>query len=246
MVGAGLVHGKAPLFRTLMIALALLLSGCVSLTTPQPVAQGVRLPLRFDDTPSKPGDDFVVWLTGVGGWGPADRAVTSDLGALGLRVVGLDCTGYFAHRRTPQEAAADLAALIDAYESKWGRPGVVLVGYSFGGAALPLILPDLPPEVRAHIRLVVLIAPSRKSQLVMRPWTALEMFQPGATPLSEEAGALDGLRSLCICDPKDPVAFCRSLPKAPEVEVRGGHLLRGSREAVAQAIATADEALPSA
>src|SRR5581483_948610 len=135
-------------------------------------------------------------------------------------------------------AAADLAALIRRYGAAWDRQGVVLVGYSFGGAALPLIIPELPPELKARIRLVVLIAPSPRSELVMRPWTLFDVFQPGAPPLEAEAAALRGLPSLCIADPHDDSADCAAISSAARIAVGGGHRLKGSYDAVAQAIAS--------
>ncbi len=222
------------------LAFALLLAGCASIGVQRaPVTASASLPIAVVPAPAATGDSFVVWYSGVGGWGPADRTVAARLAARGLPVVGVDSARYFSSLRSPEQAAADLGALIDRYGALWNRPNVVLVGYSFGGAAAPLILPQLAPEARAHIRLVVLIAPSRKGQLVMRPWTLLEIFNPGARPLTEEASALASVHSLCIADPHDEVAFCRSVPGAAQVQISGGHLLKGSYDVVADAIAAA-------
>jgi type IV secretory pathway VirJ component len=200
------------------------------------------MPLKVERASPAGGDSFVIWYSGVGGLGPADRGVMAGLATRGLPTVGVDSALYFTRRRSPQTAAADLASLIERYGGAWGRPGVVLVGYSFGGAALPLIIPELPAQDRARIRLVVLIAPSEKGELVMRPWTLFDIFQPSATPLGAEAAGLEGLPSLCIADPHDGSADCAALPAARQVAVSGGHRLQGSYDVVAGAIA--DAALP--
>lgn len=205
----------------------------VALTAARPPAAG--MPLKADPAAGT-GDSFVIWYSGVGGLGATDRGVMARLAAGGLPVAGVDSAVYFTRRRSPQTAAADLASLIGRYGAAWSRPGVVLVGYSFGGAALPLIIPQLPPEVRARIRLMVLIAPSREGELVMRPWTLFDIFQPGATPLAAEAAALEGLPSLCIADPHDDSADCAALPAARQVAASGGHRLRGAWDVAAEAI----------
>jgi type IV secretory pathway VirJ component len=191
-----------------------------------------------DDPPGLNGD-FVVWYSGVGGWGGTDIDIARRLQGLGLPVVGVASVSYFAHRRSPETAGADLAALIERYGERWGRSGVVLVGYSFGGAALPLIYPQLPQAARAKVRLVVLIAPSPRGELVMRPWTLFDIFQPSAPSLADEARQLKGQPTLCIVDPRDKTADCEALPGTSVVQVTGGHVLKGSREAVARAIASA-------
>jgi type IV secretory pathway VirJ component len=226
------------------LALSLALSGCaddLELREARVPAQAMPLHLY---APTAPGGALVVWYSGVGGWGATDAGVARGLEAAGLPVVGVDSVRYFAHRRSPQTAAADLAALIDRYGAAWRREGVVLVGYSFGGAALPLILPQLPTQARARVRLVVLIAPSPRSELVMRPWTLFDVFQPDAPPLRGEARALAGLRSLCIADPDDHSADCAALPGTPATAVSGGHRLKGSLDAVARAIASAAAQAP--
>ena len=229
-------------WRSLGLGLALLLIGpsCaddVALRTGRLPAKG--MPLTLAPAAAAPGGSLVIWYSGVGGWGPADREVASRLEALGLPVVGVDSVRYFTRRRSPQTAAADLAALIERYGRQWGRSGVVVAGYSFGGAAVPQIVPQLPPDVRAKVRLVVLIAPSPRSELVMRPWTLFDVFQPAATPLAEEVAALDPLRTLCIADPRDRSADCGDVKGALELKVSGGHGLKGSYGAVAEAIAAA-------
>ena len=197
------------------------------------------MPLTAAPDPAAPGDSFVIWYSGVGGWGPADRAVASRLDAMGLPVVGVDSVRYFSRRRSPRTAAADLAALIEGYSAKWGRAGVVVVGYSFGGAAVPQIIPQLAPDVRSRVRLVVLIAPSPRSELVMRPWTLFDIFQPSARALAGETAGLDPRRTLCIADPHDRSAACGAVAGAQQLQISGGHGLKGSYDAVANAIAAA-------
>ena len=210
-------------------------------------AQAARLPLVVDGSAPPPGDSFVVWYSGDVGWGRADRAIASRLAARNLPVVGVDSLHYFWRRRSPEAAAEDLEAVIDTYAERWGRQNVVLVGYSFGGAAIPLIVPRLSPEARARLRRVVLLAPSRKGELVLRPWTLLEISGFGAQRLADEMKQMEQAGSipvLCISDPHDGVAACDVLAGTPVVNVTGGHRFNGASDAVADAIAAGTGASP--
>jgi len=200
-------------------------------------AQAARLPLVVDEAAPAPGDAFVVWYSGDVGWGQADSALAPRLAARGLPVVGVDSMHYFWRRRSPEAAAEDLEAVIQTYARKWGRRDVVLVGYSFGGAALPLIIPHLSPEARARVRRLVLLAPSRKGELVLRPWTWLEISGFGAPRLADEMAQMGPMPTLCISDPHDGVAACGALKGTPVVNVSGGHRFNGAYDAVADAIA---------
>ncbi len=202
-------------------------------------AQAARLPLVVEQTLPTSGDAFVVWYSGDVGWGRADSAMAPRLATRGLPVVGVNSLHYFWRRRSPEAAAADLEAVIETYSQKWGRSSVVLAGYSFGGAALPLIIPHLSPKTRARVRLFVLLAPSGKGELVMRPWTWLEISGFGARRLADEMARMGPIPSLCISDPHDSVAACDVLAGTPVVSVSGGHRFNGAYEAVADAIAAA-------
>jgi type IV secretory pathway VirJ component len=195
--------------------------------------------LKADDTAPAPGDSFIVWYSGDGGLGRVERALAPRLASRGLPVVGVDSVRYFWRKRSPEAAAADLAAVIEAYATRWGRSRVIVAGYSFGAAAAPLIIARLPPQTRARVKLLVLAAPSPKGELTMGPWTWLEIPGVGATTMGEELDALGALPVLCMVDPKDRVARCPSHAGVEAIPVSGGHRLKGSYDVMAEAIAAA-------
>jgi type IV secretory pathway VirJ component len=122
---------------------------------PTPVAD---LPLV--EVPAGPGearDLMAVVLTGDGGWAELDKGVAAALASEGVPAVGWSSLRYYWTPRTPEQAAADLARIIVHYTQSWGTQHVALVGYSFGAAVLPFLVPRLPPDVRDHVVGVTLL-----------------------------------------------------------------------------------------
>ena len=78
------------------------------------------------------GDTLAVFYSGDGGWVASDVGMTTDLVKAGIPVVGVNSLRYFVVRKTPEESAADLAALLRRDMSAWGKTRIVLGGYSFG------------------------------------------------------------------------------------------------------------------
>jgi type IV secretory pathway VirJ component len=194
---------------------------------------GADAPLPVVEAPARgAGDTFVVLYSG-------DRALAADLSRRGLPVAGVDALSYFATRRTPEAAAADLARLVERYGQAWSRPKVVLAGYSFGADALPLIVPKLPPAVRARVRLVVLISPDETGRLAFHPGDWLGLKAADDVPLGPALQAMRATPSLCIAAAGDAHDACARL--RGEVDrvsaLPGGHHFQGDYQAVADLIA---------
>src|SRR5215211_6085592 len=120
--------------RTLV---SLAAAAALALQGPDPDPRAVP-PLPLIPVPvSGGGELLVVLLTGDGGWAPADRALTRELTARGVPVIGLDAPAYLARQRRPDELAQDLARVIRHYLRAWGRERVVVVGYSRGADLAP-------------------------------------------------------------------------------------------------------------
>jgi len=125
------------------------------------------------------------------------------------------------------------------YAATFDRPSLILVGYSFGGAMLPMIVPRLSPATRARLRLIALVAPSRHGQLIVRPWTWLEIPSRGAVPTVRTVAALSVAPSICIYGARDSLAACPLISSIPSVRLDSGHLFKGQADTVAEAIARA-------
>ena len=117
--------------------------------------------------------------------GGDDPGICRRLAAAGEPVVGVDALRYFfLRRRSPEAAAADLALIIDHYAAAWGRPKVILAGYSFGADGLPLIVEQLPPQARARVRLVALVSPTARADMLFDGLSWFDLTLPGARPLA--------------------------------------------------------------
>lgn len=219
----------------LAATLLLLLLGACAHLAPQP-GEDAGMPIRMVPS-ARPSPVLAVWYTGDGGFGATDLRIMQALADRDFTVVGVDSRKYFWRERSPEGAAGDLEALVARYGEAQGRPQLVLVGYSFGGAALPLIVARLSTAARARLRLVALVAPSRRGQLVMRPWNWLEIMGPHSHPTTRTVPAMGDAPVLCVYGDTDPLAACPYLPALPQVRVPGGHLFKGQAEAVAAAIA---------
>ena len=89
-----------------------------------------KLPLI--ELPAEPsGPLLAIVLSGDGGWRDLDKTISEKLQSAGVSVVGWDCLRYFWSRKSPEQVARDLGAIIDTFLSRWGGSKVVLVGYSF-------------------------------------------------------------------------------------------------------------------
>jgi len=207
-----------------------------------------RLPtIEVADGP-KGGDTFVVFYSGDTGWTVQSREFAESLAARGAPVVGVNSMRYFLTRRTADEAAADLGALIDHYGRVWGRDHVILVGYSFGGDVLPLFASHLPQATRARVRLIALISPTDYGDLAFRVVSWWDGRWPGSQPLDPALKQLAGVPMVCIYAAHDPRAACKRFPADVIRPIRtpGGHRYTGRHDLVGAEIASAAGLTPMA
>ncbi|MBA2077035.1 virulence protein [Rhodanobacter sp. PCA2] len=110
-----------------------------------------------------PGKDDVLTIlySGDGGWADLDKQLGSAFVARGIPVVGVNAFKYFWRSRSPDDAAAELDALMTKYLDQWHKRRVWLVGFSFGADVLPSLIDKLSPANRARIAQLVLLSPSR-------------------------------------------------------------------------------------
>ena len=255
---------KAPSLRAAGVAILLLaaaLAGGLKLAVdqmlsrdppadhrPTGAAPGSRLAgLPIFEAPSRDGGDtLVVFYSGDNGWAKVDRRVSAALAQAGDPVVGVDALRYYMRRRSLQEATDDLTAIIDHYSQLWNRSRIVLVGYSFGADSLPEIAGALPAQTRARVRLVAMIGPGAKAELVFRPTSWINLYGPGATSVPRALAALKTTPSVCIYGADDPVSACPRFPSGVTAlaTVPGGHRYKGQYDAIARIILRASGSAP--
>lgn len=183
-------------------------------------------------------DTLVVLYSGDGGWARADCNFAQLFARRGMPVLGVNSVRYFATRRSPEAAAADLSRWIEVYSAKWGRPRVILMGYSFGASALPIIAENLPARTRARVTEVALAGPGAGAELVMRPRSWFNRLAADAIPVEPAVNSIRDLHVLCVYGAEDAHAVCPNLPTG-EVELKavaGKHRFVGSYGAVVDAV----------
>ena len=203
-------------------------------------APGSRLAaMPLFETPSdRAGNTLAIFYSGDNGWAKVDRRVSAELAAAGTPVVGVDALRYYMRQRSLPEATNDLAAIIDHYSRLWSRSRIVLVGYSFGADSLPEITRGLPPAIRARVRLLAMIGPGSKAELVFRPTSWINVYGPGATSVPQALAGLKDVHSVCIYGAQDPVSACPLFPAGITAlaTVPGGHRYKGQYSAIASII----------
>ncbi|HEY8035777.1 MAG TPA: AcvB/VirJ family lysyl-phosphatidylglycerol hydrolase [Methylobacter sp.] len=174
---------------------------------------------------TKPGDNVTIFYSGDGGWRDLDRTVAGEMAAMNYPVVGVDVLRYFWERKTPEQAAADLATTMAYYRKNWGVKSFVLAGYSFGADILPAIYNRLPQQDKDSIRLLVLIALANNADFEIHVSGWLGQSSSGH-PLSKELAQIAKNKLLCIYGKEEKTeTACTGLlnSEAKILELPGGH-----------------------
>ncbi|HSP35121.1 MAG TPA: AcvB/VirJ family lysyl-phosphatidylglycerol hydrolase [Thermoanaerobaculia bacterium] len=208
-----------------IVALALIAAACATTRPPA----GTLPTVEFEALSDVQSPYFVVFITGDGGWRKIDVKVSDVLRKAGMPVVGLLANRYFAQKRTPDEAAADLNRLIVEYQAKWQRPHPILIGFSRGAEALPIMVNRLPDSTKREIGLVALLGPGMH--------TNLSMEEPDRYMLVPEVKQFGEMPVLCVYGTMEKGTLCKSFgASASVVPLEGGHHFGGEYDRVAKAI----------
>lgn len=179
-----------------------------------------------------------VYFSGDAGYKIAmGSAIGSRLAADGIPVLGVNSLGYFrTHRSLPEvtvlTAEAIRKALVFAHADK-----VMLIGHSLGADVLQAGLPGLSPALRAKVRGVVLIVPTRTLYLQVSPGEMLDWSRPDG-PTLPTLRQLDWTPLTCIYGTEEPDSPCPMLGgrNVRKVALPGGHPLHWDMEAVHAAV----------
>lgn len=213
---------------------ALLLAACGGVRVPVSASapgETKRLPVRtIAAPPGAQGDVFAIVLTGDGPVRGLGHRVGEALARGGTPAAVWNSLRYYWNPRTPDEAAADLDRLVRHYADRWGRGRVVLVGYSMGADVLPFLVARLPPESRARVAGVVLLALAADATFEFRVEQWWTDTRAPTRPTLPEVARLDGVPVVCAYGRGDPRTACPRLrgSGARVVELRGGHHFTGN------------------
>lgn len=218
-----------------------------ALATVDPIAAAPRISgaqlagLPLVEVPAAPGGDtLAVFYSGDGGWASIDRGLAQGFVQAGVPVVGYDSLRYFWTKRTPQQAADDLTAVIRHYQATWGKKRVVLAGYSFGADALPIIVQHLPTDIRDQVRVVVLLGTDSTGELEFHPGDWFNASAKDSYAIAPVLTQLKDLPIVCVYGQQEHDDACPVFPaQVRKIGLPGDHHFNGDYDAVARALRSA-------
>ena len=182
---------------------------------------------------------MAVFLSGDGGWRDIDKTIGENLQAMGVSVVGWDSLRYFWRKKSPEETAADVAAVIRAYEAKWRADKVALIGFSFGADVLPFVYNQLPRALRERVVMITLLSSGQAADWEIRAvgWLGAGPSSE-ATPLDPAIRQISGVKIQCFYNDQDTNSNCGSLSAsgAEVFEKKGLHHFDGDYGLIAHQI----------
>lgn len=175
----------------------------------------------------------VIFFSGDGGWADLDATVTRGLLLDGTPVIGVDSLRWFLLGRSPGHSTRDLLRLMMFYRRVLATDRFVLAGYSRGADTLPFMVRRLPPQARAWVRLLALLAPARQADFQSVLIHNLRGGPPAwaLKPVAPELDALRGLPCVGYYGTDEAAAsLCTQVPQdfTAVVPLPGGHHFAGN------------------
>ncbi len=193
-----------------------------------------KLPaIDLKSTSGKP-KALAILVSGDGGWRDLDKTIGEWLSTKDVHVVGLDALHYFWSKRTPQDLATDVTALVKEANPKGDLP-VMLIGYSFGADTIPFAWPLLPKPLQDRTKVIALMAPGLTTsfQVTISGWLGVDA---SGYDIPKAIAALPVERVICVSGKDEDASACRdpALKAFTHIETDGGHHFDGNYEALAQ------------
>jgi type IV secretory pathway VirJ component len=195
--------------------------------------------LPLVELPAEPrGPLLAIVLSGDGGWRDVDRSIAQKLQSDGVSVVGWDSLRYFWSKKSPEQTARDLGAVIDTYTSRWGASKIALIGYSFGADVLPFAYDHLSPEAKVRVVQLSLLgfAPAADFEITVSGWLGAAPDKD-ALPTEPALVPIDPTMVQCFYGASEDDSACPLLTeKAEVIRVPGGHHFDNDYGALARRI----------
>jgi type IV secretory pathway VirJ component len=184
---------------------------------------------------------IVFFITGDGGMKKFSVDMVNIFAGKGYPVIGLNTLKYFWNKKTPQQAAADVTALLQYYSSQWNNHAFILVGYSMGADVLPFIYQHLPAAFQSQTQHLVFMSPSASTDMVVH---ISDMLGKTSTPGSMSVtGAMNGITGKPLLlvfgqDEKDFDIKALTIRNYHQIILPGGHHYNEDALGVVQQILT--------
>jgi len=177
-----------------------------------------EMPLKVIESSIESTLPMVVYISGDGGWSTFSDSLCNYLSKKGFPVVVLNARKYFWDRKTPEEAAADLVTIVDAFGARWKRDKFILTGFSFGASLVPFLVNLFPERITGRLSSSIMINPDMLCDFEVHLSDMLNM--------GPSKGEFDVVREMKAIDAKKTTIFFGSDER---VELQQAFLQTGSK-----------------
>ncbi|MBW8684415.1 virulence factor [Chitinophaga rhizophila] len=185
------------------------------------------------------GHPVVLYISGDGGMKKFSADMVNTLATKGYPVIGLNALKYFWTKKTPQQSAADVAALIQYYGTQWNNHNFILIGYSMGADVLPFIYNSLPAGLQSQVQHLVFMSPSSSTDMVVHISDMLgKTSTPGSMNVPAAMNRITGKPLLLIFgqEEKDFDSKWLTINNYRQLVLPGGHHYNDDAAGVVQQI----------
>lgn len=217
------------------------------------VAQGGTVGVAVSDLPltevpaQQPGTGTIaIFLSGDGGWSALDKQVAEVFAAHGIGVVGLNSRAYLSARKSPEQAASDVARIARSYLAQWSGRRLVLIGYSRGAVMLPFVATRLPADLKRKVALLAMLGLEQSMNFQFH-WTDMVRTtrREDDLPVAPELARLRGTPMVCVYGTEEQDSACRGADPTLMTQIvrRGAHHFDGDYRTLGELLVAA---VPSA
>lgn len=180
---------------------------------------------------------LMLFLSGDGGWASLDKTVAARVAQSGMSVIGLNSRKYFWTARTPDGTTRDVERVLRHYLQIWHKTEIALAGYSFGADVMPVIVNRLPPDLKARITNISLIALGRDATWEVHALDWVPGMAAVGDPIDAELKNLPGVPLQCLYGAGED-SLCTSLVAGRAVvgTIGKGHHFGGDYDEVANRV----------
>ncbi|MCU7547717.1 virulence factor [Chitinophagaceae bacterium LB-8] len=136
------------------------------------------------------GKPLIFFISGDGGWKGFAPTLAKTFNNKGYPVMGLDAKSYFWTRKTPEQAAKDIGALLVSFLKESKNKNFILMGYSFGADVVPFIQSRLHKELTPSLMHTVLLSPSPKADFEVHIMEMMGIIKSNGLSVAEEISKL--------------------------------------------------------
>ncbi|HEX7755352.1 MAG TPA: AcvB/VirJ family lysyl-phosphatidylglycerol hydrolase [Niabella sp.] len=172
---------------------------------------------------------LVVYISGDGGLNSFTNDFCTTINKSGYTVAAINARSYFWSKKTPEQAAADIAAYVEAALKGRQNQQMTLIGYSFGADVAPFIINRLPGAAKRSLASTILMAPSASTDFEIHIADMWGKAKKRGMDVISEINKMGATRTAIIraADDKDFPVQLITLKNCRNEVLRGGHHFDG-------------------